>query len=221
MNSEIKSRKGLEKILEKYSSVKLKRNEHIFQPGDTLDFAYFVKSGFVRVYAICKNGQEVTVFILKPHSLLPLFFAPNRLKSRFYAETLTGVEAYQIPRKEMVNLATENPEIVSEVMDSLTVTFRDALGRIEYLASGNAYTKVVSVLLSLAAESSRKTNEATLDLPATHRIIASLTGLTRETVTLQMLRLKKRGLIAGKGRHLVIKDLAHLREEGACLGEES
>jgi CRP-like cAMP-binding protein len=221
MNSEIKSHKILEKILEQYPSVKLKRNEQVFQPGDALDFSYYVKSGFVRIYAICKNGQEVTVFILKPHSLLPLFFASSRLKSRYYAEALTAVEAYQVPRKEMISLAAGNPEVLLEVMDTLTLTFRDALGRIEYLASGNAYTKVVSVLLSLAAEAAKKASGIGLDLPATHRVIASMTGLTRETVTLQMLKLKKRGFIAGKGRRLVIKDLNRLREESACLAEES
>jgi len=221
MNSETKGRKSLEKILEKYPLAKLRRNEQVFQPGDSLDFAYFVKSGFVRIYAICKNGQEVTVFILKPHFLLPLFFASSHFRSRYYAEALTAVEAYQIPKKEMTGLMAENPEVFSEVMDSLTVTFRDTLGEIEYLASGNAYTKVVSVLLSLAPEISRKTTEVSLDLPATHRIIASMTGLTRETVTLQMLKLKKRGLITGKGRRLVIKDLTRLREEAACLGEEA
>ena len=80
--------------------------------------------------------------------------------------------------------------------------------------------KVVAVLLSLVAETTKKTTEVTLDLPATHRTIASMTGLTRETVTLQMLKLKKRGLIAGKGRHLVIKDLDQLREEGVCIPED-
>ncbi len=221
MNSESKSRKGLEKILEKYPTVKFKRNEQIYQPGDVLDLSYYVKSGFIRIYAICKNGQEVTVYILKPHSLLPLFFASGHLKSRYYAEALSAVEAYQIPRKEMVSLVTDNPEMLSEVMNGLTLTFCDVLSRVEYLASGNAYTKVVSVLLSLAPEASKKTTEVSLDLPATHRIIASMTGLTRETVTLQMLKLKKRGLIAGKGRRLVIKNLTRLREEAACLGEEA
>jgi CRP-like cAMP-binding protein len=221
MNAEMKHPRTFEKLVEKYQLTKFKRNELLYQPGDFLDLSYYLKSGFLRIYAICKNGQETTIFIFKPRSFLPLFFTPNRLKSRYYIEALTPVEAYPIPQKEMMNLAMEDPEAFSEAMESATAVYHETLGRIEYLASGNAYTKVVSVLLSLAAENSRKIAEATLDLPATHRTIASMTGLTRETVTLQMLKLKKKGLIAGKGRHLVIKDLARLREEGACLAEEN
>ncbi|HUW24390.1 MAG TPA: Crp/Fnr family transcriptional regulator [Patescibacteria group bacterium] len=221
MNRETKYRKTFDKLLEKYRLIKFKRNEVIYQPGDFLDLSYSLKSGFIRIYTICKSGQEVTIAILKPHSLLPLFFAPNRLKSRYYAETLTPVEAHAISKKELISLMVEDPEVFLEIMENITELFQGLLARIEYLASGNAYTKVVSVLLSLVADSSKRTTELTLDLPPTHRTIASMTGLTRETVTLQMLKLKKKGLTSGKGRRLIIKDIARLREESSCLAEEN
>lgn len=221
-NMEAKIKKNFEKFLEKYSLSKLKRNELLRQPGDALESVYYLKSGYLRFYTICKSGQEVTIYILKPHLLSPLFLSMGKMKSKYYIEAMTTGEAWQVPLKEMIDFITENPEILPEVMSKIGLPFKELLTRIEYLASGNAYTKVASVLLSLIDEStSKKTTEATLDLPATHRVIASLTGLTRETVTLQMLKLKKRGFISGKGRRLVIKNLAKLREEAACTAEEN
>jgi len=46
----------------------------------------------------------------------------------------------------------------------------------------------------------------------THKQIGSLTGLTRETVTLQMLKLEKAGLIDNDKREIVVEDMNKLRK---------
>ncbi len=218
---EIKSKKNLEKFLEPYRTTKYKKDELISQPGEILTSIFLIKSGCARIYAICKNGQEVTIQIHKACSYFPQFFVGPKTKSQFYAEAITPLEVWKIPKKEAVNFLVNNPEIIPEAMDFISHAFRELLLRIENLVSGNAYTKVVGVLLSLAGETNARKNQVALDLTLTHRIIASLTGLTRETVTLQILKLKKEGLVSGKGRSLIINDLAKLKEESACPPEES
>jgi CRP-like cAMP-binding protein len=43
-------------------------------------------------------------------------------------------------------------------------------------------------------------------------MLASMTGLTRETVTLQILKLQKEGFLYNKGRRIVVKDMDKLKE---------
>jgi CRP-like cAMP-binding protein len=47
-------------------------------------------------------------------------------------------------------------------------------------------------------------NYSTIDFGITHKLIASLTGLTRETVTLQMIRLEKEGIIVNKSKSVQV-----------------
>ncbi len=218
---ESKFKKNLEKFLSRYRPLKLKKDELIYQPGDVLSSVYFIKSGYARIYIICRDGQEATIAILKPSFLFPTFFAGPKVKSRYYLETLAPAEIYQIPKKEFDDFVSNNLEVFPEMMDMIAAGFKGVLMRIEDLVTGNAYTKVIAVLLTLASDSGSKKTSVPVDLSLSHRIIASLTGLTRETVTLQILKLKKKGFVSGKGHTLIINDLPKLKEEIPCPSEEN
>jgi len=58
----------------------------------------------------------------------------------------------------------------------------------------SAIGKVATVILEMSNE----------EYPLTHKLVASLTGLTRETVTLQMLKMEKMGLIDNANRKIKI-----------------
>ena len=90
----------------------------------------------------------------------------------------------------------ENPEIKNEVMISFMKKFLELTTNLLQIISGDARTKIISLIYSLADEFGVKKNDKTLiKFKMTHKLMASLTGLTRETVTLQMIKLQKEGLI--------------------------
>ncbi|MGI5826803.1 MAG: Crp/Fnr family transcriptional regulator [Patescibacteria group bacterium] len=209
-----KDKKQIVNILANSRSLKYKKNDFIFRPGDPYHYIEYLKSGYIRIYEISKNGQEVSLHIYGPGSFLPGLYSPSSKKRRYYADALTSVEILQAQPEDIIKAAQSDSEFLMELLNNYMSTYYDLLARVEYLASGDAYTKVASVLVLLAGQAEpKKTTGVSLDFSATHRLIASLTGLTRETVTLQMLKLKKNGFISGKGRRLSITDLNKLREE--------
>jgi len=50
-------------------------------------------------------------------------------------------------------------------------------------------------------------------VPLAHREIASWIGTTRETASLQIEKLQKKGIITTRGRLLIIRDLTRLQQE--------
>ena len=68
--------------------------------------------------------------------------------------------------------------------------------------------------------SKNKSGEIEIQLTFTHQEIANLAGLTREATSLEMEKLKKKGLVVSKDRHLIIKDPKKLREESLIYIEE-
>lgn len=212
-----KFKKELENFLDSKRPIKYKKGELIFRPGDSIENGIYIKSGFLRAYTVCKDGQEVTLNLFRPSSLLPTFFCPEKTLCSYYLEALTPVEVIRLPRQEMMEMIGKDKELLVEFLDNTFSECREMLNRVESLASGDAYSKVVSVLLSVVKGS--KKADVPVGFALTHRLIASMTGLTRETVTLQMLKLKKQGFITGKGKHTRINDIDRLKEEVNCPEE--
>lgn len=209
-----KDKKQIDNSLLNFRSLRFKKSDFIFRPGDPYLYSEYIKAGYVRVYNISKNGQEVTLHIFGPGTFLPGLYSFESKKRKYYADALTSVEIIQVPVEDIVRIAQKEADFLTALLNNHMSSCFDLLSRIEYLASGDAYTKVASILVLLAEQTEpKKTVGVSLDFSATHRLIASLTGLTRETVTLQMLKLKKKNLISDKGRRLTITDLNKLRGE--------
>jgi CRP-like cAMP-binding protein len=101
-------------------------------------------------------------------------------------------------------------ELLMDVLD----TFRNNLVNSQYLVQGTAYSKVASILVSLANNyGTKKGDKVTINFATTHRVLASLTGIARETTSLQILKLKDKGIIQTKGSHFVINDIEELKKE--------
>ena len=218
---EAKIQKKIEKFLEVYPLVKFQKNELMYRPNEVTPFLGYLKSGYVRLYTISENGQEISLNIFSPGSFLPLVMTDNKAKNQYYFEAMTSVQTWHLPQKEAPVLIEENPDLILPLLDNSLFGTGSLLSRIESLASGNAYTKVISVFLLLLSDRVKQ-NEKNIrvDIPLTHRIIASLTGLTRETVTLQMLKLKKKGLVTGRGRNLIVRSLEELKAECSAAERE-
>ena len=78
---------------------------------------------------------------------------------------------------------------------------------------GCAQNKVASILLQLTHDhGDLKNGKLVINFPATHRIIASIIGLTRETTSVQMSKLQKMGVISTKRTQFVVNDLEKLKK---------
>jgi CRP-like cAMP-binding protein len=106
----------------------------------------------------------------------------------------------EAPNQDMLDFLKANPEVGRELMDSVMAAFLDLITNTANLLAGNAYNRVALMVCSLT----NKTEEVNFGI--THKLIASLTGLTRETVTLQMIKLEKEGIILNKSKSIQVLD---------------
>jgi CRP/FNR family transcriptional regulator len=78
----------------------------------------------------------------------------------------------------------------------------------ELLKLGSACQNVAYIIDLCARQFGVKTGNAiTIDLPLAHKDIASMVGITRETVSLEMKKLEQLGLITYKRNSITIKDI--------------
>jgi CRP/FNR family cyclic AMP-dependent transcriptional regulator len=176
----------------------------IFSEGDPADAMFIVAEGLVKLVSVSSRGGETTLHILKPGAIFgELFFAEE--KRAFDAVTTTDVVVTVIPRKSFEEILATFPAVARNFIRLLS----KRLVKIEqgFAAFGHtwSYQRLGRVLLQLGTEHGVNTGGGTLiPFRLTHEDLAKLIGTTRETVTTQMNRFRRMGLLKRQGRHLLV-----------------
>ena len=210
MNEQTK--KELVAFFSKYNLIKFKKGQVIFKPGEEISGMAFIKSGYVRIYSVTKDGKELTVPMFKPMLFSSVLQTMVGIENKNYFQAISPVEMWVAPKDEAKKFIDENPEIREKLTKMVLSDFIELSNNLQKIIYGDAYTKVASLVYSMVNKSEGKDKNVEIKFSTPHRMIASMTGLTRETVTLQLLKLQKDGFLSTKGRHLVIKDLQKLEK---------
>lgn len=197
-----------------HKKLSFKKGEIILRMDDEPKGVLYLKKGYTRVYALTKNAQELTLLIFKAGDFFPITWAFNTTYYHYYLEAMTDVELYQAPREEFLNFVKNNPDVLFEITSRILTRFGALLSRMEHAILGNARSKVSSIILLCAERfGRRKGKETIIQVPLTHQDIANLIGVARETVSIEMEKLQKKGLIIHQGKYLVVRNSQKLKEE--------
>lgn len=191
----------------------------LLRAGDMPQGIYFVEKGFVRLYSFSKEGKELTLVLYKPGDFFPVVWTLRGGKpSEYYFEALSPVEIKRAKRENFIEFMSNNYDIFIEVNNHILERFQIALKRMQYLAFGDARGKLASIILILAKDFSKEKNgQVEIQVPLTHRDIANLVGVTRETVSVELKKFDRRGFIGYSGRLLVIKDQKGLEKQAILM----
>ena len=122
------------------------------------------------------------------------------------------VELELAPRNEFVKFIKENNDVLFELTVRILIRLGGLIERMNYLVFGNAYNKVASII-SICAQRFGDLERAgiVIGVPLTHKDIANLIGVARETVSIEIKKLEKEGILSFKGKHIIVKDQKKLK----------
>lgn len=201
-------------FFQQFKTLQYKKKAIILNSNDDTSSVFYIKSGYIRVYRISEDGEELTLTILKKGDFFPLTYGLSSNKTSYYLEALTPLEIWKAPQEIFLKFVKGEPDIYFELTNQLMVRFNSVLTRMEYLIFSNAYTKVASTLL-MCAKGLGEEIDGTLvvKVPLTHKDIATMIGITRETTSLEMKKLERKGLIIRSGKNLIITNQKLLEKE--------
>ena len=128
-------------------------------------------------------------------------------------EAITAVELWAVPMDDFVKFIEKDINIVNEVNKKLIDDLIDLSANWQQIVAGDATSKVAGLILMIAKDvGEKKGNEILVNFNTPHRVLASMAGITRETVTLQILKFQKQGYLYNKGRKMVIKNIEKIKE---------
>jgi len=191
-----------------------RKGETLIRADDDPQGIFCLKKGYIRQYTISALGTELTLHILKPTSYFPMVWAVNGTANVYYFEALTPVEVGRAPREDVVNFIKDKPDIIFELMSELLEDYAETLKRVEHLVFSDAYRRVISVLIYIAKHFGHKdTRGIIVNHKFTHQDIATLVGVARETASIEVGKLEKKGLIEYVDHSILFNNLKKLERE--------
>jgi CRP/FNR family cyclic AMP-dependent transcriptional regulator len=166
------------------------------------------------VYSITDLGEENMHIIYGPGTVFPISWAiTGQLRQVFY-ESMDEVLVYRISQKDFLAFTTTNPLDTQAVL-AYTVNMATANAeRIDGLEYTHSYSRIVYRLIALAEHHGKVHGSGVVIMaPVKHHDIASSTNCSRETVSREMGRLEKMGLLEYIDHLIFLRDVERLREE--------
>lgn len=202
----------VEEFFARFEYKKYKKGETIMHPDETNAKAYYVKSGYVRNYNLTDEGIEFTLHIYAPHSYFPMTSVISDVENRYYYEALIDTEVYIAPKAEVTAFLKSNPDVLFDLTSRLLNGLDKFMMRAEYLALKSASKRLVSTSLFLARHFGEKENNTCrFKYNFTHRDLASIAGVSRETASREWEKLLKSGLVSTNRQRIMLHDLEKLK----------
>jgi len=206
--------KEFELFYKQFSIRTYKKGEMIIRADDDPQGIFCLTKGYVRQYTISKTGLELSLHILKPISYFPMIWAINGAPNIYFFEALTEVEVGRAPKNQVVDFIKDKPVILLELMSELLEDYAETLVRIEHLVFSDAYRRVISVLLYIAKHFGEKSGSGIIvNHRFTQQDIATLVGVARETASIEMVKLEKKGLIKYIDHAILFQNIKMLEAE--------
>lgn len=207
------SRRELEAIAQITTQQQYERNQVIIEAGERGTAVFLLTSGAVRISVQGQGGREIILGVLYPDDS---FGEMSLLDGLPRSATVTAVEESEvlvISRKDFLQCIEKAPQVAVKIIVTLSLRLRRMNQKVWDLASLRAPQRVARILVELAqAHDQGIQGGISMELPFTHRELAALAGVSRETFTRLLIRFQQRGLLTIERRKLFIPDLAKLEE---------
>lgn len=172
-------------------------------------------SGIVKLSKLLEDGRQQIVGL----QYAPDFLGrPLRKESLVTAEAATNVELCVFPKSALERLMAESPELEHKLLEQSLTELDEAREWMVTLGRKTAQEKIASFLHMIAVhldpEADLDLGQArAFDLPLSRADIADFLGLTIETVSRQLTKLRKAGVVSIEtNRHITVPSLDRLNE---------
>lgn len=176
----------------------------IFSEGDSSDSLYVLKQGLVKLTSISERGTETILDLLKPGEIFGELLLTEKVRA-FTATAIEDTVVTSVPQDRFLELLLLIPTVSRNFIGILSKQLVRVKKGIAHSSHSWSYHRLARILLYLGEKYGEETPAGVLiRLRLTHEDLANLIGTTRETVTTQLNRFERMGLVKRRSRHLML-----------------
>lgn len=186
------------------------RGSFIIAQNDRGAVMYLLVSGRVKVTLASPEGKELALNYLDAPSHFGEMSLVDAEPRSADVIAVTDVEVLALDAKDLSAAIQVQPRLALTLIATLSRRVRSLISRLEEMAFHDATHRVMRVLLNVATASYESRGVPVVE-GLTHYEMATLAGTSRETASRVVSQLAKDGIVATKGRRIVV-DLFALRD---------
>lgn len=196
-------------FFERYPVRSYKKGQILIHADDSPECIFSLVSGKVKQYFLTYRGDEAVLNVFKPPAFFPMSYAINRTPNEYFYEADTDLELRKVPFDEVIKFIRDNPDVLYDLMGRLYLGTDGLLRRMSHLMSSTAKSRVLNELIIECRRFGEEENGRYV-LSLNESDLGSRAGLSRETVSREMSKLKSDGLLSVLNKQIHIPDLQKL-----------
>lgn len=201
-------------LLKQFSDVaiihKYKKGQTIYCEGDSAQFFFIIKSGWVKIFHQTLGGEEAVTDILTTSHI----FGENAVFENFIyshsAEAVEDCEILALPLSLLQTAINNNHKIAVNMLGAMSYHRKKQEKEIEHLTIQTAPQRIGCFLLRLIPKG--KTKNIVINLPYDKTLIASRLGMKPETLSRAIKSLTEKTGIKITGARVDIASIESLSE---------
>lgn len=184
----------------------------LFHLGDPATYFYFVESGRILLSRSSSAGDEKVIALIGPDETFAeaMMFDENRRGYPVDARAIEHSSLLRFSVATMRDILAQSPECCFRVMGVLSTRLHELVLQIDEITLHNGTYRLVAYLLRQLPPDAEHARDIQLAIPK--NVIASHLSLQPETFSRILANLRHADLIVTEGAHIVLKDVAGLRQ---------
>jgi CRP/FNR family cyclic AMP-dependent transcriptional regulator len=183
----------------------------IFRKGDRDTDLMILASGRVKMSATSNDGRELLVNLVEEGHLFGEIAVIDGNPRSYDATTLAQSEILVVPRKVLIPFLRSRPKLCLIFLTTLCERLRRSESQVQASAFLGGGPRLARQLLHLARLHGKQDGKSvSIDLPVSQSDLASLVGVSRETINRQLCKWRRAGIIWFRGSSYRVLDSKYL-----------
>lgn len=190
----------------------LNAGDCLFERGDCADNIYLVNKGKVTLYRLLPNGEEKVFKVFLSGGLvaeMAIFMEPRVYPMSAHVDQNTSLTCYS--RDSLNCLLKSDSDLAMKVLSFMSNRIKQLMNSLDMLTQVNANQRLVMYFAEIYCEQKQHGNQ--FRLPNTKKVLATQLGITPETLSRLLNKLKFSGLIKESGSCIIVPDFNGLCRE--------
>ncbi len=211
MKSEVRT--TIAAFFAKYPKRSYPKGEIIIFAGEDPESVYYIIRGKIRVYDVSSKGEEVIVNVFSAGAYIPMSWALTKTPNQFFYKTEEDTTVRMADPEATVEFLQSHPDVMFDLLRRIYVGAEGMAGKMVHLMFDNAQNRLVYELITECRRFGHAKGLSSYRLDVNESGLAARTGLSRETVSREMHRLKDEGLVSIGRSGIVINNLKKLENK--------
>lgn len=202
----------IEQYFSQYPKRSYPKGQILIFGDENPEYIFYLIKGRIIKYDVSYRGDDVVINTFKPGAFVPMSWIATQLPNHYFFRTDEASELYLAPVAETTAFIKNNPDVMFDLLTRIYYGLDGLSDRLVQLMSGSAKSRLLTELRIEAQRFGIDREDGGRQLVASEQDIAARAGLSRETVSREIRKLKESGLVRMEKNSIIIPDVTALEQ---------